>query len=558
MKRLPCLLFCMSMIVAYSLFSVLAFAAETDRETALALARAGKPEAYEALQVLVQAQPSLHNDNDVLLWLARTASQAGKYEQAITPYTALSERFPNDAPLLLEYAKTLVMLEREQEARPLVERARLLEKISPEQAEQTFQSFVQEKAINARLLLAQNAAASGQHDQAYSAYMQLWREFPQHPLVLLGLGRAAHASQRWPHALLAYERLVESFPADAQLRLEYAQILVALEQSEAAATQINVLRQLEPTFTEKQATDLLAALEKNRSTLLVNGHVGTGVIHDTNVNAGPGSSNITTPLGQLILDPSNAARKSMGIFTTAGIDLSWRANPDAKLWMVGDAMAYQKWYSSARDKDTLFSRAAMGLRFANERVFVDARFKVENVIEDKLAKVNVVGGELSFSVLVHPNMALLTRAAMERRDYCHGDAQSGSYYWVGEYVRFFWGAGHNLTLGARWLGSSTREEQYASIGKELSAQLGINLSPELSLNFLATYKKEDYDGPAIIRFIDPRNRADEQQRYGAFLNWAVSPEWSVDFGYQYTKNQSNSGLYRYKQHYVSWGVTWKF
>lgn len=42
------------------------------------------------------------------------------------------------------------------------------------------------------------------------------------------------------------------------------------------------------------------------------------------------------------------------------------------------------------------------------------------------------------------------------------------------------------------------------------------------------------------------------------FSWQVSPSFSVDMSYQFSRNDSTSPVYEYDQHLVSSGVTWKF
>ena len=79
---------------------------------------------------------------------------------------------------------------------------------------------------------------------------------------------------------------------------------------------------------------------------------------------------------------------------------------------------------------------------------------------------------------------------------------------------------------------------------------GFELSPSLS------FTQEYYKGPATA--LESAKRRDERLRVGLGLTYRISEAWSVEVGYQYSRNHSTSALYRYEQHFVNSGIVWSF
>lgn len=527
--------------------------ANTLRTQVLTLARAGTPQSYEALRKLALQYPE--NDT-VQLWLARVAVQQGDSATALPIYERLIPRYPQDAPLLLEKARVHILLGEIDQARTLIEQARELAGVSQTEAEALLQRLQEEKRLEQLLQEAEQAQKEGKAEQAHQRYMLLWREAPDNPRVLLGVARTASVTGRHPYALTAYETLLSRYPKDSGLRLEYTRVLVALGDKEAAKQQLGRIRADNPSLSEEQMSRFLASMIKERSEFIVEGRLSSGYIYDTNVNAAPLHKDVTVGGWPILLDEGSTAQRSWGLFASTALDLAWRNTPESRWWLVGDVLGYQKWYMDVDGKDTTYGRAGTGVRYTGDKLFLDIRAKAETVLEDNRSTVNIAGAEGSFSWMPVPRFSLLTRGGFERRDY-ENTFQSGQYYWLGEYARFlFTEKGHSFTVGGRWLGANASDKRSSSSGEEFSAQIGFNLPWSVELYFSGSYRHDRYEAPATFLEIDDRD--DEQLRGGAFLTWYMTPTLSLDIAYQYTKNNSNSPLYTYDQHFVSSGLTWKF
>jgi long-subunit fatty acid transport protein len=58
--------------------------------------------------------------------------------------------------------------------------------------------------------------------------------------------------------------------------------------------------------------------------------------------------------------------------------------------------------------------------------------------------------------------------------------------------------------------------------------------------------------------LETESRHDERGRLGFGVTRRINVSLSLEAGYQYTKNRSNSSLYEYDQHLVNTGIVWDF
>lgn len=128
---------------------------------------------------------------------------------------------------------------------------------------------------------------------------------------------------------------------------------------------------------------------------------------------------------------------------------------------------------------------------------------------------------------------------------------------MGEYARVFFGKdNHEFILGGRWLWGSAEKGDYSYDGWEGSARLLFKPFKKLEISPFASYTRENYDGPATVLETDSRDN--RIKRAGIGVTYYLTDSWSLEGMYQYTRNASNSALYDYRQHVVSFGAAWSF
>ena len=401
---------------------------------------------------------------------------------------------------------------------------------------------------------------AGRVEEAHRLYLNLVREVPEDDEVNLGLARSADRLGEYNQAAIFMERLVDKYPRNQSLRLELVKIHIRAGNPEAAKREMELARRYDPSVSEETGDLVVARLTEQLARWQFSGRVSTGLQYDSNVNQGPQSLNMSLGPWNLQLDPSIREKASWGVYFSASLNGGWRIAPEGAWWIVGDAALYRK--GSFRDmptnREVAWGRGALGLRRIGATTLFDLRVKtdaVDYIGDDRVARSN--GPELQFVWAALPGLHFLTRAALERRDYQETNGRQGWYWWAGEYLRILFGKeGHAFLFGGRYLHAETSRNDYGYEGWEGTASVTLKLPFDTELTPFMAYREEYYNGPATA--LELRDREDENLRLGAMFSWQVSPSFSVDMSYQFSRNDSTSPVYEYDQHLVSSGVTWKF
>ncbi len=420
-------------------------------------------------------------------------------------------------------------------------------------------SAFEEKKEEASTLLQKGAYA-----ESFQLFMSLLREEPDDKDVNLGLAQAAQGSKKYPHALFAYERLIDREPRNPLYRLQIARTYLLMEDRTNARNELELARQYDTSLTDQDVEDILASLRHQISRWRYNGQLSAGFMYDSNANQGPNSNVLS--LGSFDNLFINGIKKqgSSGAYGSATLEAGYRLEDEGHWWLVGDLGAYQRWnFASDLNANNGFSwgRTAAGIRYAGDETLFDLRLKGEVGKQYHDASRNQVvtsyGPDMIFSWAVVPSTQLITRGNLEQRRYTVSNDRGGQYWSVGEYVRHVFESGeYEVFAGARVLGASVNTSDFGYKGWEGNLRFSIQLPYDLVASPYIIYRKEYYNGPATA--LETSDRKDEQWRLGHVLTWNISKQWSAELGYQYVYNDSNSSLYDYRQHVVNMGVVWKF
>jgi len=402
----------------------------------------------------------------------------------------------------------------------------------------------------------------GEAAKAYELYMRLVRLAPDDDAVKLGLARAAARAKRWNQAVIAYEILLEKYPA-AGLYGELAHVYMMLGDREAAERSLAIMRSLDGTTTKAETDKVLDILTKRYSDFRVHGKVRAGVQYDTNANVGPASNDLTLGSWQIRMDGAKEKR-SFGAYLGADVDMGYRFYRDSPWWLVGDVQAFWRGHGNSRMGDastksrySQWGRAAVGLRHLSSSTLAEVRMKGEIFDHEFYQHVSAWGPEGSLLWAATPSAHLIVRGNLEKREHSRDILRDGMYGSAGLYGRVFFGSdSHELLFGGRYLGSNTNKRDYNYDGWEATTRLLFKLPHDFELNPHLSYTREYYKGPATA--LEAEDRRDKRFGAGLGLTYRINESWSLEAGYQYTNNHSNSALYDYKRHYMNTGIVWSF
>jgi hypothetical protein len=260
---------------------------------------------------------------------------------------------------------------------------------------------------------------------------------------------------------------------------------------------------------------------------------------------------------------ADAGKKdSFGAYVGADLDFARRFYLDSPWHLVGDVRVFWRGNENSgldrlKSRESQWGRAAFGLRRLSAQTLAEVRLKGEVFDYELYQHVSAAGPEATFLWAATPGLHLLARGGLDRRVYSRDPGRNGVYGWAGGYLRFFFGAGnHEFLAGGRFLGASAERNAYGYSGWEATARILFKLPYGFELAPSAAYVRENYNGPATI--LEAEDRRDERLRLGGLLTYRINESWSLELSYQYAKNNSNSDLYDYAQHYVSSGIAWNF
>ncbi|MDR1311279.1 MAG: surface lipoprotein assembly modifier [Burkholderiaceae bacterium] len=415
-------------------------------------------------------------------------------------------------------------------------------------------------AVDSAKAEAATLLKKGDADGAYDLYIRLLREIPGDDAVNLGLARAATQIQRFNIAVIAYETLLEKYPREAGLYGELAHVYMLLGDRESAERSASMMRSLDGSAAAESAR-ALDTLEERYSLWQVHGTARTGLLYDSNANLGPNSDVMN--LGAWRVTVENAKKQeTFGVYAGADVDFARRFYRDSPWYWVGDVRAFWRGNSeSALDtlhsRESQWGRVSTGLRHMSATTLTEARFKAEVFDYDFYQRVSAFGPEVTFLWAVTPTFQLITKGGIDKRLYSRDPRRDGAYGWIGEYARFFFGKrNHEWLVGGRYIGASADRRDYGYNGWEGTTRLMFKLPYGFEWTPFATYTRENYLGPATI--LESKERRDRRWRLGSTLTYRIDQSWSLELNYQYSKNDSSSALYEYRQHYVSGGIALNF
>jgi hypothetical protein len=355
---------------------------------------------------------------------------------------------------------------------------------------------------------------------------------------------------------------LEKYPREAGLYGELAHVYMLLGDREAAERSLAMVRALDGKSTKAATDQALDVLESRYGDFQVHGKIRAGFQYDSNANLGPASDIMDLGVWRQVRVNGAEAKESVGAYFGVDLDLGKRFYRDSPWWLVGDVRGFWRGYANSelskmKSREAQWGRAALGFRHIGDSILAEVRLKGEIFDYEFSQNVCAYGPEATFLWAAAPSFHLIFKGGLEQRVYYPDQMRDGLFGTAGLYGRVFFGAGnHEFLLGGRYLGANAEKKAYGYDGWEGTASLLFKLPHGFELASFVTYGQEFYKGPATA--LEPEKREDDRVRTGLGLTYRLDESWSVECGYNYTRNTSNSELYTYDQHYVNTGIVWSF
>lgn len=283
--------------------------------------------------------------------------------------------------------------------------------------------------------------------------------------------------------------------------------------------------------------------------------ISVGLIHDSNVNAGPDGALLP---GGLVLAPGAVGQDDWGMTLQAGVGHTFQSPDPVR---IGETAARFLWKSQAN----LFHRGYFDLDNYNLTVATLATGPAWIAPNKWRANINLQadylmlgGDELAWYLSAAPSITWQTKSGeitadilYVNRDFSRAvDQGRDSDYASGglSYGHLFKGGKAAGQLGVRFFNEDAQDKQYSNDGYEWFVGANFLAWPNGSINVRYSQKEASYDGLVPI-FAVARDETEQRFEigFGHKFKDGKLKDWRLNGGWQHTDNQSNVSIYDYQR-----------
>lgn len=428
-----------------------------------------------------------------------------------------------------------------------------------------FQMLLSQELNQAKTLIDND-----KYEEAWSVLTRLVRLEPNDANVNMLMFKAAVKTKRINQALAVLERLVSLYPNDAKLRKELANAYASVGDKASAQNELNIAKNIDPNIinedTQKEIENRLKMADEASSRTKINGKIALGVMYNNNVNAGLDSLDVTVGSLDLRLSDESKKQGAFGTYTNARINIAHKLSDESNWWAMGAVDLYANRYfkSTPTNKYLASIKGSVGLRGVFPDDLVDINFNLGLNKLHPSQNVGTIGGDLTWIHLLNTSWQTIAKIGLENRNYRKNDERNGNYWYGGGYLRYLWGEqnANYAMFGARYLKSANiKGDYYTYNGYEALLRANFSfIANKLDFTPFIAYREQRYNAPAtrLEEVLGQDKRKDEILLTGAFFTWHFTKSLASELGWQYTKNNSTSKFYRYKQHQFNLGLNYSF
>ena len=372
------------------------------------------------------------------------------------------------------------------------------------------------------------------------------------------------------NAIESFQTILSNQPALHRARLELAvAYMQTLQYQEAEAQAQEVLNDPKtPPSVRVSILAFLAQLKKDAEQLTPQHehkfNVNAGVLHDSNVNVGPGSSVID--INGSIATINTRPVSDNALVLSGSYDHSYRTGKPVRIgqktcmlfWQSG-ASIYHRGYETEDDfnLDVLSVRTGPAL-VTNSNWRANLALQVDHIRlgGDELA--NYVSLQPSVTWSFDASTELTVDAEISDRDFDQANDQGrdSDYYSFGVAL----GKGYkNNTIGVQvgleWYDNDAKEAEYSYDGWEAFVGANWQVKPTTSLFSRLSYSESDYDGEVTGV---GKIRDDEEFQYMLGGKHLFGNDYELSAYWLRTVSDSNVELYEYNRNQLSINVGRKF
>lgn len=368
---------------------------------------------------------------------------------------------------------------------------------------------------------------------------------------------AGHAGE----GVLALERYVANFPDNLQARLELARGYYVLGDDARAREEFDAVQKANPPpgvqANVQRFMDAIRAREAQYKT--TSGfYAEAGFGHDSNVNGGLSSPNITLPIfGPVTLTTGVKLRDDFLTFGAGG-NITHPVAPGVALF--GAASADMKANSSQHAFDQGNINVAGGVSILRDKNLwrLAGSYGELSVGHDWYRKAAGVSAELNHQLDELQSLnGFVQYARLEYQP--PQDVRNADLWAVGAgYRRAFIGAWQPLFTASASYGEERDQKSRPDLGRKFwggRVALSATPAPRWSASVGASYQESEYDGPDVLLAVV---RKDKYYGLDALVSYSLSRNWSLRGEYYYNNNTSNLALYEFERHLFMAKIRYEF
>ena len=368
---------------------------------------------------------------------------------------------------------------------------------------------------------------------------------------------AGHAGE----GVLALERYVANFPDNQQARLELARGYYVLGDDARAREEFEGVQKTNPPpgvqANIQRFIDAIHARESQyKTTSGFFAEVGVG--HDTNVNGGLNSPNITLPVFGPVTLTTGVKLRDNFLAMAAGGTITHPVAPGVALFGTASADAKANNSQTAFDQGTI--NVAGGVSVIQDKNLWRATgsYSELSVGHDWYRKATGISGEVNHQLDELQTVSGFVQYA--KLDYQPpNDVRNADLWALGAgYRRAFIGNWQPLlTLSASY-GEERDQKNRPDLGRKFyGGRIGLAATPapRWSASAGLSYQDSRYDGPDILL---GQVRKDKYYGVDALVAYALDRNWSLRGEYNYNNNKSNLALYEFERHLFMFKVRYEF
>lgn len=414
--------------------------------------------------------------------------------------------------------------------------------------------------------LSQTNAASPfpSADQARREFAERLRADPANEELNLAYGLHCVETERYSHAILAFERLLLLNPYNDRARVELARACFLLGQMEEARLQFErVLAGNPPPAVRANVEKYLDAISDRRPGWRFRGRFESGILYDDNVNYGPSSQIVgIAPISigaawvdQLQLEPESVRTGAWGGFAAGTFLFGHSARNSRSLSFNGFGRVEANSLVDASEYNLLALQAGAGPRWQSGPSALDLPVRAEYIVRGDDALASVFGLSPTFYRQTSDRFAFSLSANLDYRDYADSSDRDGFFGAFGVQAVRSVGAKSRLLAGARVLRESPDADVWRNTGAEAFLGASTSLSDRWSLYGHASFRHSEYDSRETLA---PRDRRDDQAVFALGASWLFSERWSLNASVQSTLNESTFDLYDYNRTCTKGSISYDF